>query len=203
MSNFLTKVRSWCRQKARLRQDRREDKTFRRQARKNHVFLEKGVLLSNPRYLTLAPESRICSGTVLSCIDSYFENRYEQKINIGPGSRIGPSCEIVAASPVSIGANVFFGPSVYVTTVTHGLDPESPKPYALQPLQSKPITIGDGCWIGTKVIILPGVSLGEKCIIGAGAVVTKDIPSYSLAVGNPAKVIKKYSFESKTWERIN
>ena len=65
------------------------------------------------------------------------------------------------------------------------------------------VFIGEGSWIGEKVCILSGVSIGKKCIIGAGSVVTKSIPSYSIAAGNPAKVLKVYNFESKRWEKYN
>ena len=69
-----------------------------------------------------------------------------------------------------------------------------------QPLSAKNVYIGNGCWIGEQVCILSGVSIGEKCIIGAGSVVTKSIPDYCIAAGNPAKVLKKYNFETKRWE---
>jgi lipopolysaccharide O-acetyltransferase len=73
---------------------------------------------------------------------------------------------------------------------------------AYQQLQTGPITIGEGCWIGQNVIVLPDVNIGDKCVIGANSVVTKDIPSYSIAVGMPAKVIKKYNFELHRWVKV-
>lgn len=82
------------------------------------------------------------------------------------------------------------------------MNPESELPYMRQPLESKPVSIGDGCWIGEKVCILPGVTIGKKCIIGAGSVVIKSIPDYSIAAGNPAKVIKQYNFENHNWEKV-
>ena len=89
-----------------------------------------------------------------------------------------------------------------ISSENHGMDPESEKSYMRQPLVSKPVSIGDGCWIGEKVCILPGVTIGKKCVIGAGSVVTKSIPDYSIAVGNPAKVVKQYNFETQHWEKV-
>ncbi|MBL4677498.1 MAG: hypothetical protein JKY70_15040 [Mucilaginibacter sp.] len=65
---------------------------------------------------------------------------------------------------------------------------------------TKPVIIEDNVWIGETVSVLPGVTIGKGSIIGASAVVTKNIPPYSIAVGNPAKVIKTYNFESNSWE---
>jgi acetyltransferase-like isoleucine patch superfamily enzyme len=65
------------------------------------------------------------------------------------------------------------------------------------------VRIEKGCWIGEKVIILPGVNIGERSIIGAGSVVTKSIPAYSIAVGNPARVIKTWNKDSKQWVKKN
>ena len=70
-----------------------------------------------------------------------------------------------------------------------------------QKFSAQDVKIGNGCLIGEKVSILSGVTIGEKCIIGAGSIVTKSIPSYSIAVGNPARIIKQYNFYTKRWER--
>ncbi|MCR5188785.1 MAG: hypothetical protein K6C97_07595 [Treponema sp.] len=69
-------------------------------------------------------------------------------------------------------------------------------------LSAKPVINHDDVWIGEMVSILPGVEIGKGAIIGANAVVTKSIPKYSIAVGNPAKVIKKYNFETKLWDIV-
>ena len=67
---------------------------------------------------------------------------------------------------------------------------------------SKGISIEDGVWIGNNVLIMPGVKIGKKAIIGAGSVVTRDVPPYTIAVGNPARVIKQFNMEKQQWVSI-
>jgi maltose O-acetyltransferase len=88
---------------------------------------------------------------------------------------------------VTIGSNVLFGPNVQLYTATHPLDW---KERASWLEFAKPITIGSNVWMGGGAIICPGVTIGDRSIIGAGAVVTKDIPADSFAAGNPCKVIR-------------
>ena len=121
---------------------------------------------------------------------------------IGDRCYIGYYFSVLNASIVIIGDDVLIASHVLISSENHGIDPEVDVPYMSQPLVSKPVIIGDGCWIGEKVCILPGVSIGKKCVIGAGSVVTKSIPAYSIAVGNTAKVIKKFNFETHNWEKV-
>lgn len=89
---------------------------------------------------------------------------------------------------VTIGDRVMFGPFVSIFAATHDTDVQSRRDgveYAMS------VSIGDDCWIGGNVTIMPGVKIGKGCTIGAGSVVTKDIPDFSVAVGSPAKVVKK------------
>jgi maltose O-acetyltransferase len=94
---------------------------------------------------------------------------------------------VLDCAKVTIGSNVFFAPGVQLYTATHPLDAELRKTLE----NALPITIGDDCWIGGNSVICPGITIGNGCVIGAGSIVTKDIPDHSLAVGNPAKVIRK------------
>jgi len=71
----------------------------------------------------------------------------------------------------------------------------------LQKVTTKPIVIEDEAWIGANAVITAGVTVGKHSVVAAGAVVTKDIPPYSIAVGNPARVIKRYNFETGIWEK--
>ena len=73
---------------------------------------------------------------------------------------------------------------------------------SVQSLDIRPVSIGEDSHIGANSVILAGCSIGKRCQIGAGSVVTKSIPDFSIAVGNPARIIKRYSFETKDWERV-
>ena len=100
---------------------------------------------------------------------------------------------------IQIGNDTLMASDILISSENHGINPEDPLPYGKQELICKDVSIGSGCWIGEKVIILPGVTIGDKSIIGAGSVVTQNIPPLSIAVGNPAKIIKSYCFESHAW----
>lgn len=93
---------------------------------------------------------------------------------------------------VTIGDDVFIGPNVSLYTACH---PTNPKERRTRQEWAKPITIGNDVWIGGSVTILPGVTIGDNCTIGAGSVVTKDIPNNSIAVGSPCRVIKTLTIE--------
>ena len=99
----------------------------------------------------------------------------------------GSAIRATSSYAITIGNNVFFGPGVHIYTASHPLDIVERRTFEV----SKPVTIGDDCWIGGNTVICPGVTIGDGCTIGAGSVVTKEIPPHSLAVGNPARVIRK------------
>lgn len=118
---------------------------------------------------------------------------------IGDRTIIGMSNVIIG--PVKIGNNVMLAQNIVVSGLNHGYEDISLPP-AEQAVSTKGITISDDVWIGANSVITAGVSIGKHSVIGAGSVVTKNIPEYSVAAGNPARVIKKYNFESQAWEKI-
>ena len=132
-------------------------------------------------------------------IQVYSDNA---KVSIGKRCFLGYNLSILSYKDVYIEDDVLIASNVLITSENHGIDPETEVPYMNQKLVGKEVRIKSGCWIGEKCILLQGVTIGKKSIIGAGSVVTKDIPDYSIAVGNPARVIKRYNFESHNWERI-
>ncbi len=114
---------------------------------------------------------------------------FGRRLSIGNNSGLGVNCQIQGT--VSIGDNVMMGPDVLIYTTNHAFADKT-VPMQKQGYQpEKPVVIGNDVWIGSRVIILPGVHIGDGCIIGAGAVVTKDVPAYCVCAGNPAKVVKE------------
>lgn len=106
------------------------------------------------------------------------------------GNCSGIGINAVLHGTVTIGDDVMMGPEciIYTSNHSHKL---TDNPMCHQGFEAeRPVTIGDDVWIGGRVIILPGVNIGRGCIIGAGAVVTKDVPDYSIAAGNPARIVK-------------
>ena len=109
-------------------------------------------------------------------------------LEIGDNSGVGIRCELYG--PVKIGENVMMGPEVIVYTSGHKHDRTDIPMIAQGGDEARVVTIGNDVWIGRRAMIMPGVTIGDGCVIGAGAVVTKDIPPYSIAGGVPAKVMK-------------
>lgn len=111
---------------------------------------------------------------------------YGYNIRLGENVYFNFNCVILDVVQVSIGNNVLFGPNVQIYTALHPLDAEQRR----SGLESgKRVVIGDDAWLGGGVIVCPGVTIGERAVIGAGSVVTRDIPPDVLAVGNPAQAI--------------
>lgn len=125
-----------------------------------------------------------------------FRCDYGTHIHIGSGTFINFNVSMVDVGEIKIGSNVLIGPGCGIFTAIHPIDPEI---RATGVEKSKPIIIEDKVWIGGNATILPGVTIGYGSIIGAGSVVTRDIPEMSIAVGNPAKVVRKITEEDKKY----
>ncbi|MBC8053224.1 MAG: acyltransferase [Sphingobacteriaceae bacterium] len=118
---------------------------------------------------------------------------------IGKKSIVGIGNVIIG--PVKIGDNVMLAQNIVVSGLNHGYEDINIPPKD-QKVSTKPITISDNVWIGANCVITAGISIGKHSVIGAGSVVTKDIPEYVVAVGNPARIIKKYNSDTFTWDKI-
>lgn len=120
---------------------------------------------------------------------------------IGNGCAIGHRNHIYATKRIVLEDNVLTADSVYISDNSHTYS-DVHTPILKQPIeQLKEVRIGEGSWLGEHVCVI-GASVGKHCVIGANAVVTHDIPDFSVAVGAPAKVIKQYNFNTRQWEQI-
>ena len=113
---------------------------------------------------------------------------YGENISIGARTFVNYNLTALDVATITIGEDCQLGPNVQLLTPTHPVDPQ-PRRDKLEAAQ--PIVIEDNVWLGGGVIVCPGVTIGENSVIGAGAVVTKDIPANVVAVGNPARVIRR------------
>lgn len=121
-------------------------------------------------------------------INPPFHCDYGKHIRVGKRFFANFNLVVLDEAMVTIGDDVFIGPNVGIYTACHSTDPEERN---TRQEWAKPVNIGNCCWIGGGVTILPGVTIGEGCTIGAGSVVVKDIPANSVAVGNPCAVVRK------------
>ena len=145
-------------------------------------------------------------------INPPFYCDYGSHIEVGKNFFANYNCTIIDVAKVKIGDNCQMAPNVAIYTAGHPLHPvarNSMYEYGIS------VTIGDNVWIGGNTVIMPGVHIGSNTVIGAGSVVTRDIPDWSVAVGNPCRVIKKITeedkkyyykdreFDSEAWEVIS
>lgn len=121
-------------------------------------------------------------------INPPFYCDYGDRIEIGKGSFINYNCTILDTGRVRIGENAQIAPNVSIYTAGHPVHPATRNTLYEYGVD---ITIGDNVWIGGNSVICPGVTIGDNCVIGAGSVVTKDIPAWSVAAGNPCRVLRR------------
>ena len=148
-------------------------------------------------------------------IEAYnFNNEISDEKNpqliIGDNVQINDYVHLSCAESIIIEDNVLIASKVYISDLNHGnysslKNSEYSCPDEIvkeRKIFTKPVKISENVWLGENVAILPGITIGKNSIIGANAVVSKDIPENCIAVGNPAKIIKKYNSKTKKWEKI-
>lgn len=141
-----------------------------------------------------------------------FHCEYGSHIETGDNFYANTGCVMLDVAKITIGNNVMFGPSVSVYTAGHPIHPDSRNSMYEYGI---PVTIGNNVWVGGSCVILPGVKIGDNAVIGAGSVVTRDIPANAVAAGNPCRAIREITeedrqyyfknrrFDPEAWARIN
>ena len=123
-------------------------------------------------------------------------------VRIGRGSEIGERCRISIANSLEIGEKVLLSPNVYITDCDHeyrNMDIPVIDQGVVQ--KGQKVSIGEGSYIGINAVIVGNVKIGKHCVIGANSVVTKDVPDFCVAVGGPAKILRKCNKDTGEWEK--
>ena len=155
--------------------------------------------IDGARYIEISSKVHISSNSWLAAI---VKSDVNPKIKIGKETTIARFAHFVSCNEINIGEYVLIAEKVYITDNLYSFEDIS-IPLKLQPLKSLgKVVIGDNTWIGENVCII-GASIGERCVIGSNSVVLSDIPDYSVAVGSPAKVIKRFNKSTANWEKVD
>ena len=162
-------------------------------------FKGKGASICWQSRIDVLPFNKFNIGTDSTIEDYCTVNNGVGDVIIGNNTLIGMGNTIIG--PVTIGNHVIFAQNIVVSALNHEYRNIN-LPIHEQKILTNPVVIEDECWIAANVVILAGVTIGKHSVVAAGAIVTKSIPPYSVAVGNPARVIKRYDFNKEEWVRI-
>ena len=164
-------------------------------------FIKKGkdCVIRRKARLDIMPSKKFEIGNKVVIEDYVIVNNGMGDITIGSYSKILSRSMLVG--PVEIGSKVVLGSNSRITGLVHNYENVN-IPIDDQGVSAIKTIVSDDVWIGGNCCINQGVKIGSHVIIGAGSVVTKDIPSFSVVVGNPARIIKKYNFDIKKWEKV-
>jgi len=159
----------------------------------------KGAIVRPRTRMDVVPWNKFELGEDSTIEDFSAINNGVGPVIIGDRTKIGLSNTIIG--PVTIGNDIRLAQNITLSGLNHNYEDVS-MPIHVQGVSTAPIVIEDETWIGANVVVVAGVTIGKHSIVAAGSIVTKDIPPYSVAVGNPARVLKKYNLESKIWEKV-
>jgi acetyltransferase-like isoleucine patch superfamily enzyme len=165
-------------------------------------FILRPRLINGPEYIELGDRTMINKHSWLSAISEYAGERFHPRLMFGNDVYVGRYACIVATQDIVIEDGCVLSEHVYVADNGHGLSPRAGLIMQQKLVHKGAVRLGPHCFIGYRACILPGVQLGEHCVVGANSVVTESFPPYSMVAGIPARLIKKYSFETNDWVRV-
>jgi carbonic anhydrase/acetyltransferase-like protein (isoleucine patch superfamily) len=165
------------------------------------VYIEPGVVINRPRFVHVGNRVRIKRNTSIN-LHPKDKKSNEILLFIGDNVMISESCFISACNRIVIEENVGISPNVMIIDNSRKIGDIS-RPSKEQELKIGHVHIGADSWIAYGACVMPNVTIGKHCIIGALSVVNKDIPSYSVAVGAPARVVKRFDFDRREWVKSN
>lgn len=166
------------------------------------VIIERPHRISAPKYIRVGDRTFIHRNAMITPILEYEGMRYTPTVSIGSDVYIGPNLYLACLGRVVIGDGSVLSEYVYINDSSHGIDPDG-GPIMKQPLvHGGDVVIGKSCFLGLRVAIMPGVTLGDHCVVGTNSVVMKSFPPYSMLSGSPARLLGQYDRATKTWVRV-
>lgn len=170
---------------------------------KSRIYWENNVTFKAPQCLHFGKDVGIGKYSYFLPITEYACIQYTPKITIGNRCHIGIRNSFACINSIEIGDDVLFAGYVHITDHSHGYEDTSTPIYKQKLISKGGIKIEEQCWLGFGCEILSGVTIGKHSIIAARAVVTKNVPPYSIVAGNPARIIKQFNEKTKEWEKVN
>lgn len=164
------------------------------------TLIYKPIRVTGKKYISLGNRVNIWKGARIECVDKWGGKKYYPHLIIGDNTNFEQYVHITCAGNIEIGHDCQFTGFTMITNIDHDYN-QINKNVLQQGLTVNDVKIGNYCFVGMNAKIFPGVTIGDNVIIGANSIVTHDIPSYSVAVGQPAKIIKKYDFDKKEWRK--
>lgn len=165
------------------------------------TIIHKQILITNKNRISLGKRVLIMKNGRVELITKYAGELFCPNLKIGNDSQIHQNCHITCANSIQIGDNVTIVSNVTITDIIHPYE-DIHLPINQSKIKTLAVSIGNQSYIYNNSVILPGTKIGKHCVIGANSIVNSEIPDYSVAVGNPARVVKRYNFETQTWNKI-
>ncbi|MGQ7945280.1 acyltransferase [Flavobacterium sp. WC2509] len=162
----------------------------------------KNPLIVTPKFISVSDNVFVQANARIEGITSYEGISFYPHIEIGENCTIQQNLHLTCAQSVFVGKNTAIAANVTITDINHpyeNIDLSIEK----QPLEVTPVSIGEDCKIYNNAVILPGTKIGKHCVIGANSVVLGNFPDYSIVVGAPAKIIRRYCFATNQWKKTN
>lgn len=169
---------------------------------KQKGYLGSYVILKHCEFVRIGKRVKINEQVRIECYPEYLGVSLHPELIIEHDSIIGPNFTAFIADRVVVGEGCIFAGNVTLVSENHGISPRNSDYYQREPLQTGPISIGKGCWLGQNVTVLPNTNIGERCIVATNAVVKGNIPPYSMVAGIPGRIIKQYNHETNSWQRV-
>ena len=180
-----------------------EKRKLIKKASRNNSIVWRPLKITNQQNIDIGKFVKIYENSRIECYKIFKKQVLSPKLIINNNVIINNNFTALIADECCIGENTIIAHNVSIISENHGIDLMSNIPFHEQELSTSPIKIGKNCWIGCNVSLLPGASLGDNCIVGAGAVVNKSFPSNTMIAGVPAKTIKRFDYITGTWVCIN